>query len=147
LLSVTWGYKFKRNWELGVKFRFQGAAPYTPFDLAASRLNYLTQGNGVFDNTKFNTLRLEAFNASDLRIDKKWNFNSFTLDLYLDVTNWYLAKTPGISNYTFKRNEGNSTFLTTDNTPIKLDGSNAIPLILSNNDAFFTPSFGFIVEF
>jgi outer membrane receptor for ferrienterochelin and colicin len=147
LLSVTWGYKFKRNWELGVKFRFQGAAPYTPFDLAASRLNYLTQGNGVFDKSKFNTLRLEAFNASDLRIDKKWNFNSFTLDLYLDVTNWYLAKTPGISNYTFKRNEATSAFLTTDNNPIKLDGSNAIPLILSNNDASFIPSFGFIVEF
>jgi hypothetical protein len=65
----------------------------------------------------------------------------------LDVTNWYLAKTPGISNYTFKRNEATSAFLTTDNNPIKLDGSNAIPLILSNNDASFIPSFGFIVEF
>lgn len=39
LLSITAGYKLGRNWELGLKFRYQGGAPYTPFDEAASRLN------------------------------------------------------------------------------------------------------------
>lgn len=146
LVSLTWGYKFKRNWELGLKFRYQGAAPYTPFDLTASRLNYLTQGTGILDNSNYNSLRLDAFHASDVRIDKKWNFNSFTLDLYLDVTNWYVAKTPGTEQYTFKRN-GTAGFATTDGNPIRLDGSNAIPLLLENSDAFSTPSFGFIVEF
>lgn len=146
LVSLTWGYKFKRNWELGLKFRYQGAAPYTPFDMTASRLNYLTQGTGILDNGKYNSLRLDAFNASDVRIDKKWNFNKFTLDLYLDVTNWYVAKTPGTTQYTFKRN-GTAGFATTDGNPIRMDGSNAIPLLLENSDAFSTPSFGFIVEF
>ena len=146
LVSLTWGYKFKRNWELGLKFRYQGAAPYTPFDMTASRLNYLTQGTGLLDNRNYNSLRLDAFHASDVRIDKKWNFNSFTLDLYLDVTNWYVAKTPGTAQYTFKRN-GTAGFATTDGNPIRMDGSNAIPLLLENNDAFSTPSFGFIVEF
>jgi outer membrane receptor for ferrienterochelin and colicin len=146
LVSLTWGYKFKRNWELGLKFRYQGAAPYTPFDMTASRLNYLTQGTGILDNRNYNSLRLDAFHASDVRIDKKWNFNSFTLDLYLDVTNWYVAKTPGTAQYTFKRN-GTAGFATTDGNPIRMDGSNAIPLLLENNDAFSTPSFGFIVEF
>ena len=146
LVSLTWGYKFKRNWELGLKFRYQGAAPYTPFDLTASRLNYLTQGTGILDNRNYNSLRLDAFHASDVRIDKKWNFNKFTLDLYLDVTNWYVAKTPGAAQYTFKRN-GTAGFATTDGNPIRMDGSNAIPLLLENSDAFSTPSFGFIVEF
>jgi len=146
LVSLTWGYKFKRNWELGLKFRYQGAAPYTPFDLTASRLNYLTQGTGILDNRNYNSMRLDAFHASDVRIDKKWNFNRFTLDLYLDVTNWYVAKTPGAAQYTFKRN-GTSGFATTDGNPIRMDGSNAIPLLLENSDAFSTPSFGFIVEF
>ena len=146
LVSFTWGYKFKRNWELGLKFRYQGAAPYTPFDMTASRLNYLTQGTGLLDNRNYNSLRLDAFHASDVRIDKKWNFNSFTLDLYLDVTNWYVAKTPGAAQYTFKRN-GTAGFATTDGNPIRMDGSNAIPLLLDNSDAFSTPSFGFIVEF
>jgi len=35
LLTVTMGYKLPRNWEIGLKFRFQGGAPYTPFDEAA----------------------------------------------------------------------------------------------------------------
>jgi outer membrane receptor for ferrienterochelin and colicin len=146
LVSLTWGYKFKRNWELGLKFRYQGAAPYTPFDMTASRLNFLTLGTGILDNRNYNSLRLDAFHASDVRIDKKWNFNSFTLDLYLDVTNWYVAKTPGASQYTFKRN-GTAGFATTDGNAIRMDGSNAIPLLLDNSDAFSTPSFGFIVEF
>ena len=70
LLSITWGYKFKRNWELGIKFRLQGSAPYTPYDMTESQLNYLTLGTGVFDYTNTNTLSLRAFNASDIRIDK-----------------------------------------------------------------------------
>lgn len=147
LLAVTWGYKFKRNWELGLKFRYQGGAPYTPFDMAASKINYISLGTGTFDNNKYNTLRLAAFNASDIRIDKKWNRDKFSFDLFLDVTNWYASKTAGIPQYTFKRNTDNTSFMTTDGQPIKTDGSNAIPLILPNADAFFTPSFGFIVEF
>src|SRR5690606_9609348 len=42
LLSLTGGYKLNRNWEIGLKFRYQGAAPYSPFNLEASQLNYLT---------------------------------------------------------------------------------------------------------
>ncbi|MEY3186641.1 MAG: hypothetical protein RL675_465, partial [Bacteroidota bacterium] len=147
LISLTWGYKFRRNWELGLKFRYQGAAPYTPLDMEASRINYLTIGTGLLDVTKYNTLRLKPFHASDVRIDKKWNFNKFTLDLYLDVTNWYVAKTPGVSQYTFQRVANGTAFATTDGNPLKADGSNAIPLLLSNEDAFSTPSIGFIVEF
>ncbi|RYY62861.1 MAG: TonB-dependent receptor, partial [Chitinophagaceae bacterium] len=30
LLSLTTGYKAGRNWEFGLKFRYQGAAPFTP---------------------------------------------------------------------------------------------------------------------
>ena len=147
LVSLTWGYKFRRNWELGLKFRYQGAAPYTPLDLEASRMNYLTVGTGLLDVSKYNTLRLKPFHASDVRIDKKWNFNRFTLDLYLDVTNWYVAKTPGLSQFTFQRVANGTAFASTDGNPVKADGSNAIPLILTNEDAFSTPSIGFIIEF
>jgi outer membrane receptor for ferrienterochelin and colicin len=147
LLSITWGYKFNRNWELGLKFRYQGEAPYTPFDMDASRLNYLTLGNGILDFSKINTLRLPAFHASDVRIDKKWNFKRFTLDVFLDVTNWYVAKNPGAPRYTFKRNENNTAFLTTDGRPIQPNGSNAIPFLLANDDPSVLPTLGFIIEF
>jgi outer membrane receptor for ferrienterochelin and colicin len=147
LLSLTWGYKFNRNWELGLKFRYQGAAPYTPFDLEASQLNFLTLGSGISDYTQTNTLTLRAFNASDVRIDKKWNFRRFTLDVFLDVQNWYIAANPGLPQYTFKRNADNTDFVTTDGLPIKQNGSNAIPVILPNDEASVLPTLGFIIEF
>ncbi len=147
LLSLTWGYKFPRNWELGLKFRFQGGAPYTPFDETASRQNYLSLGEGVLDNAKLNQNRLGVFHASDVRIDKKWNWEKMTLDVFLDVSNWYLAKSPAFPQYTFKRTADNSAFASTNNKPVAFDGSNAIPLILQNNDPSVTPTIGFILEF
>ena len=80
-------YKFKRNIELGWKFRYQGGAPFTPFDQTASQRNYLTTGVGTLDYTRFNNNRLAAFNAMDIRIDKKWNFKNWALDVFIDVTN------------------------------------------------------------
>jgi hypothetical protein len=147
LLSVTWGYKFPRNWELGLKFRYQGGSPYTSFDEALSRLNYLSQGVGTLDYARLNSNRLRGFNSSDVRIDKKWNFRKTTIDLFLDVTNWYVAKNPAVPEYTFKRNTSNTAFETTDGQPVKPDGSNAIPTRVKNDDPFVTPTLGVIIEF
>lgn len=147
LLSATMGYKLPANWEIGLKFRYQGGAPYTPFDFETSQLNYLSRGQGVLDYSRLNTLRLRGFNSSDIRIDKKWNFRKTTIDLFLDITNWYRSKSSEPESFTFKRTEDNSAFATSDGQPIKANGSNAIPVLLSNNDASFTPSIGLIVEF
>lgn len=147
LLSITWGYKFPRNWELGLKFRYQGGSPFTPFDESLSRLNYLSQGVGTLNYALLNSQRLGSFNSSDVRIDKKWNFRKTTIDLFLDVTNWYVSKNPAVPEYTFKRNATNTGFETTDGQPIKADGSNAIPTRVKNDDPFVTPTIGLIVEF
>ncbi len=147
LLSFTWGYKFPRNWELGLKFRYQGGAPFTPFDEAASRTNYLSQGQGILDYARLNSQRLTAFNGSDVRIDKKWNFRKITLDLFLDVTNWYIAKSTAVPSYTFKRNDDNTAFVTTNGLALKANGSNAIPIQLKNDEPNVQPTIGFIVEF
>ncbi len=147
LLSVTCGYKFPRNWELGLKFRYQGGSPYTPFDETASRINYLSQGKGTLNYNELNTQRLNGFNSSDIRIDKKWNFKKFTIDLFLDITNWYLAKNPSIPEYTWTRTDDNSAFKTTDGQPVQADGSNAIPTRVKNDDANFRPNIGVIIEF
>jgi hypothetical protein len=147
LISATLGYKFKRNWELGLKFRYQGDAPYTPYNLEQSRLNYLTLGTGVFDFSQVNTLRLPAFHSGDIRIDKKWNYRKLTLDLFLDITNFYSSKSAGVPNYTFKRTPDNASFESTDGQPVKMDGSNATPVLLNNLDGTLLPTIGFIVEF
>jgi hypothetical protein len=147
LVTYTMGYKLPRNWELGLKFRYQGAAPYTPFDLEQSRANFLTLGTGVLNNALVNTERLPAFHAGDLRIDKKWNFRRLTFDLFFDIQNFYGSKSIGAPQYTFRRNNDNTAFVSTDGNPVNSNGSNAIPFILENRDGSVLPTIGFIVEF
>jgi outer membrane receptor for ferrienterochelin and colicin len=147
LLSITWGYKFPRNWELGLKFRYQGGSPYTPFDETASRLNYASQGKGSLDYARLNTQRLGGFNSSDVRINKNINLKKFTIELFLDITNWYVARNPAIPEYTWERTADNRTLKTTDGLAIKADGSNAIPTSVKNDDPNVRPNFGVIIEF
>ena len=49
--------------------------------------------------------------------------------------------------YTFKRNEDNTGFETTDGKVLKQDGSNGSPVILENRSANVTPTLGIIFEF
>ena len=147
LISITAGYKLPKNWELGLKFRYQGAAPYTPYDEMASRANYLNLGTGTLDFAKINSLRLSPFNSADIRIDKKWNKKKITYDFYIDVTNFYASKSEGPNTYTFKRNESNTAFVTTDGNPTQANGSNAIPVYLINAQSSLLPNIGLIIEF
>ncbi|RYM33266.1 TonB-dependent receptor [Brumimicrobium glaciale] len=147
VVSTTFGYKFKKNWDLGIKYRVSGGQPYTPFDLSASRMNYLTTGVGTLDFAQINEKRLPLFQQLDLRVDKKINFKNVSLTLFLDIQNVFLYKIPSTPNYTFQRNADNTGFETTDGNPIASDGSNGIPVVLENSSATVVPSIGFIFEF
>ena len=147
IFSTTLGYQFKKNWDIGIKYRFAGGQPYTPFDIEASTASYLTTGSGVYDYSQLNQKRLPVFTQLDLRVDKKFNFQKSTLALFVDFQNILLYKTPSIPRFTFERTADNSGFKTTDGLPIQPDGSNAIPVILEQNSATVVPSIGFIFEF
>ena len=147
LISMTAGYKLPKNWEIGLKFRYQGAAPFTPYNEPLSRANYLAIGSGIFDYSRINSQRLSAFNAADIRIDKKWNFKKTTLDFYIDITNFYGSEAKEADLYTFKRNEANTAFVTNDGKPLMADGSNAVPVYLNNSQSTILPSIGLIIEF
>jgi hypothetical protein len=69
------------------------------------------------------------------------------LDLFLDVTNVLATKIPSYAQYTFQRNADNSGFATSDNEALREDGSNALPVILNNQDGTPLPTIGFIFEF
>lgn len=147
LLSLIAGYKLGKQWEAGIKYRYAGGSPYTPFDLDASQKNYLTLGQGILDFNLLNSQRLQAFSQMDLRVDKKWNYSKWTLDLFVDIQNILGTSSESYPNYTFKRNESNTDFESIDGNTINVDGSNAIPLILDNMSGNLTPTLGFIVEF
>ncbi|WP_128543292.1 TonB-dependent receptor [Larkinella soli] len=147
LLSGLLGRQFGRGWQMGLKYRFAGGAPYTPFDREASQQNYLALGQGILDYSRLNTLRLKPFSQFDFRLDKKWNFRRLTFDLFLDVQNAFLTNTPGYPEFVLARTDDNTGFATTDGRPLRPDAGNGIPKILSNDDPFVTPSIGFIIEF
>ncbi|MDP3929799.1 MAG: TonB-dependent receptor [Bacteroidota bacterium] len=148
LISAIFGYKFKKGWEVGLKYRYAGGSPYTPYDMVASRASYLTSGAGVLDFNQLNTLRLTPFQQFDVRIDKKINLKRTTLDIFIDVTNATLFTSNGIPNYTFERTADNSDWKPTDgSTSVRPDGSNANPVLLENINNTVIPTFGFILEF
>jgi hypothetical protein len=111
-----------------------------------SQQNFPTAGVGVLDFTQINTQRLIDFNQFDIRIDKKFYYKRSTLDLYIDLVNAFAFPNPTLPNYSFKRNDDNSGFETTDGQPLKQDGSNGVPVLLQDNSSIITPSIGFIFE-
>lgn len=147
LLSGTLGYKFGKDWQLGLKYRLAGGLPYTPYDPVASQLSYALSGNGTLDYPALNTRRLKTFNQLDVRLDKKVNLKKISFNMFLDVQNLLAFKSQGVPYYTFKRTADNTGFETTDGLPLKSDGSNAIPVLLNNESTLITPTLGLIIEF
>lgn len=142
IISFTAGKKFKNNWELGLKWRYSGGLPYTPYDADYSSLIYVWDINkqGVLDFDKLNSKRLEPFHQLDVRLDKKWFFQSWNFDVYVDIQNIYNFKTtqqPYID--TVKDADGNSV----------VDPENPMHYLttpLENVSGTLLPSIGIIIE-
>lgn len=88
IINLTGGRRFKSNWEVGLRWRFQSGLPYSPFDRNSDLvLNWDRNGRALADVQALNTLRRGPLNTIDIRIDKLWYFKKWTLNLYLDVQN------------------------------------------------------------
>ncbi len=89
LVNFTLGRKFKHNWQLGMKWRFAGGTPYTPYDLDKSSLvsAWDAQNRGYYNYSLFNTKRLSSFNQLDIRVDKGFYFKKWSLMFYIDIQN------------------------------------------------------------
>ncbi len=95
ILNIVAGKKLPKNWEIGAKFRLLGGAPYTPYDVELSSIKEIwdvTQ-QGINDWSSLNTERNPTSHSLDIRVDKKWYFDKWYLNAYLDIQNAYGAKT------------------------------------------------------
>jgi hypothetical protein len=94
ILNILFRKDFRRNWDVGFKWRFAGGLPYSPINIAKSELvtAWNAKGQAYIDYTKFNTLRLKPFHQLDIRIDKSYFFNSWSLMAYVDIQNLYNLK-------------------------------------------------------
>lgn len=143
IISLTGGYKFKNNWELGMKFRFLGGAPYTPYNitLSSKKAVWDIYKQGIADYNRLNEKRNSSSHGIDFRLDKKWFFTKWSLNAYLDIQNVY-------NNQTYTR-----PILLTQN------GADGIPLTDPNNPSSYLtktvdnptgtvlPSIGLMIEF
>lgn len=95
ILSVTGGKKFEGGWEIGSRLLFSGGLPYTPVDLSSlSTESWDFYGRPLLDYSLLNTERNKAFHQLDIRIDKKWFFANWSLDVFVEVQNATGAAVP-----------------------------------------------------
>ncbi|MEL6659170.1 MAG: TonB-dependent receptor [Bacteroidota bacterium] len=88
IANLAVGKRFNNNWEIGINWRFQDGLPFTPFSEASNLItNWERNARGIPDYDRLNTLRRDAFSAIDLRIDKKWFFDKWSLNVFLDIEN------------------------------------------------------------
>jgi len=73
------------DWLIGIKFKYAGGRPYTPFDILAST----SAGRGIWDMNKFNGERYPDYNRLDLRVDKKFYFKKISITGYFELQNVY----------------------------------------------------------
>jgi TonB family protein len=86
ILTVTGSYRLPRNWEIGARFRYVTGQLYTPvraavFDADADTYRPIS--------APVNSARVDAFHQLDIRVDKRWVFESWMLNAYLDIQNVY----------------------------------------------------------
>jgi hypothetical protein len=85
------GWRINRAWEVSGKFRLATGLPTTPFIESGPN-------TGQLDFRRYNAgPRLPTFHALDIRIDRRWSFRGWQLDVYLDVQNVYGR--PNVSQY------------------------------------------------
>lgn len=94
LLNLTGTKSFKKGWYFGFKWRYVGGTPYTPWDNQTSEIKeaWDAKGGPYLDYAQFNELRFSAFHQLDIRVDKEFFFDKWSLNVYLDIQNVYNFK-------------------------------------------------------
>ncbi|WP_163989823.1 TonB family protein [Pyxidicoccus caerfyrddinensis] len=91
ILTLVGSYILGSGWELGGRFRYTTGRPTTPldhgYDVYRSDPNRYTPTFGPYASA-----RASGFHQLDVRVDKNFQFQSWTLTAYLDVQNLYNAE-------------------------------------------------------
>ncbi|MBL6964186.1 MAG: TonB-dependent receptor [Bacteroidetes bacterium] len=142
LLSITATKELKSNWRIGMKWRFVGGLPYTPFDLETS--SYVAVFNAIGqpypDFNRLNEARFNSFHQLDLRIDKNFFFNKWALMLYLDIQNAYNFKNQG-QDFIIREKNPDGTYKTTDS------GTKYVLNSVPNESGTLLPTVGLMIKF
>jgi hypothetical protein len=143
IVTLTAGKKFKGDWEVGARFRYLGASPYTPYDpvLSSNRQTWDLRGVALLDYDRLNEERTGAVHQLDMRVDKRWFFNRWSLDLYLDIQNVYNFQAPLAPSLTVVRDANGDPIVDPS------DVSRYSTKEIQNFSGTILPSIGVIIEF
>lgn len=137
------GYRdFNHNWRMGVKWRFVGGLPYTPYDLetSANVEAWDAKGQPYLDFNQLNSLRFKPFHQLDIRVDKNFFFEKWTLMLYLDIQNLYNFKVAG-QDFIIREKNPDGTYITIN------DGKDYVLKAVPNESGTILPTIGIKVKF
>ena len=126
LVSFAGGYKLPNNWEISTRYRFAGRTPFVPVDQEATLTNY---PEIVLDYSRLGEEKLAVFSQLDLRIDKKWNFKSFSFDLFIEAQNVLSQNNPQPPQFGLARDANGRIQNPERLSEIETDNSQIIPSI------------------
>jgi hypothetical protein len=141
LLTITASKELNKDWKIGLKWRFVGGLPYTPYDLEKSKsiIAWNASSRAYFDFSKLNSLRLKPFHQLDLRIDKNFYFKKTALMIYVDIQNAYNKKYKG-QEYIVRQKDLAGNFLTYDN------GKSYVLQSVENESGNILPTIGIMIK-
>lgn len=108
MVNLLGSYNLPKNWNISMRWRFVGGAPYSPIDvdLSTNKDAWSVNNRPYIDYANYNTLRLKDSHQLDLRIDKEYYFKKMMLNFYLDVQNAYNFQSENPPIYTNKDSSG-----------------------------------------
>lgn len=144
IITITGSRKFGKNWETGLKWRYLGGSPYTPYNLEKSSIKdaYDAIGGLYYDYSQFNEARLSSYQQLDLRIDKTYYLKKWSMNFYIDIQN--------VLNFKVKRADTYIPELGADGKPIVVSGTPdryKLKKIKTDGSGTILPTIGVILDF
>ncbi len=126
LISFVGGYKLKRNWEVSSRYRFAGRTPYVPVNLNQTLITY---PEIILDYNRLGEVKLETFSQLDVRVDKKWNYQKWSLNVFFEVQNILAQRIPTPPEYGLSRDSNGNLLNPRSLTQVEQDSNTPIPSI------------------
>ena len=126
-----------------MRWLYSGGSPYTPIDVSTSSIKQVwdVNGRGLPDYSKLNSMRESAYHQLNFRVDKKFYFEKFAMNFYLDIQNLYAHKTK-VAPVLLLVKDANGIALTDPTDPTKYQTK-----LVDQTSGILQPSLGIIIEF
>jgi len=145
LLTLTTSKSFGTKWVAGLKWRFSGGLPYTPYNLEVSSVKdaWDIQNRAYLDYNQINSQRYGIFHQLDIRVDRKFFFPKWSFMMYVDIQNFYNFQVQSQSDYLRVKDEnGNYKTYTDANGVVRYELKQ-----LESLSGTVLPTIGMMIEF